>query len=107
MTSTWWSGSRTTAGRSRPGQLTIAGSLTPPSFKPPLPPEKGVFEQGGLAPASFARSAAGRAPVANMALVGPPLSDVKKISVSSRMFFRSSAATIRPTCRSREVIMAA
>ena len=53
------------------------------------------------------RSSGERAPVANSALVTPPLSLAKMISVLSRMFFWRSAATMRPTWVSSSVIIAA
>ena len=94
-----------------PGQLTTAGTRTPPSRSVPLPPEKGAFDAGGLAsrgtPPLSARSSGDRAPVANKAFVAPPLSEVTKTSVFSRIPFFSSVAMIRPTCRSALVIMAA
>jgi hypothetical protein len=46
-------------------------------------------------------------PLANRPLRAPLLSLEKMISVLSRSFFFSSAATMRPTWSSRAVIMAA
>ena len=57
--------------------------------------------------ARFARSSLECAPLATTALRGPPLSLEKMISVFSRSPFFSSAATIRPTWSSSDVIIAA
>lgn len=91
LLSKWWRGSFTTAGASRPGQLKNAGTRTPPSCSPALPPLKSAFEAGSFAPSArpplAACSAGERAQVAKRALVSPPLSEVKKMSVLSRTPF--------------------
>jgi hypothetical protein len=50
MTSTMCSGVSTTRGLSLPGQFTNAGTRTPPSCRPPLPPLNGAFDAGALVP---------------------------------------------------------
>ena len=90
----------TTRGLELPGQLTKAGTRTPPSYRLPLPPRNGALEAGVLRPLDAAlfgsrssllwprrNSAAGRAAVVageeDDRVVAQPL--------------LSSAATIRPT----------
>ena len=51
MTSTMCSGSLTTRGFSLAGQLTKAGTRTPPSRRLPLPPLNGALDAGGFCPA--------------------------------------------------------
>jgi len=99
--STMWTGPRTTdPGGMRPGQLTTATTLVPPSYSVPLPSRNGLLS-GGMVLFDMSIS-----PV-NLAEAGPPLSLWKMMMVFLRSLFASSARMTLPISASIAVIIAA